>query len=254
MPLSTVDILGVRVQSIAIDDLHRELAGYIDGGGRARILHANVNGLNLAAEHVWMRELYNQAELVFCDGAGVILGARLLGKHIPERITFADWMWKVGEFAAQRGYSFYFLGAYPGVSRAAADQIVRRYPTLKIAGTHHGYFRKSPGHPQNEAVLRDISRTRPSILILGMGMPMQEKWLLENWDRLDCNVVMTGGAVFDYLSGNLRRAPRWMNDHSLEWLGRLIIEPRRLWRRYMVGNPTFLARVLRQRLTSDIGR
>ena len=79
-------------------------------------------------------------------------------------------------------------------------------------------------------------------------MPLQEHWLMENWHRIESNIALTGGAVFDYVSGDLRRAPRWMNENGLEWLGRLVIEPRRLWRRYLVGNPHFLYRVFRQRL------
>jgi N-acetylglucosaminyldiphosphoundecaprenol N-acetyl-beta-D-mannosaminyltransferase len=79
-------------------------------------------------------------------------------------------------------------------------------------------------------------------------MPLQERWLMENWDHIDANVALTGGAVFDYVSGELQRAPRWMTDNGLEWLGRLLIEPRRLWKRYLIGNPLFIWRVLKQRL------
>ena len=125
--------------------------------------------------------------------------------------------------------------------------ICARYPGLRIAGTYHGYFDKTPGSPENEAVLQRINAARPNILILGFGMPLQERWLLENWERVDANLALTGGAVFDYLSGELRRPPRWMTEHGLEWLGRMLIEPRRLWRRYVVGNPLFLWRVLLQR-------
>ncbi len=97
----------------------------------------------------------------------------------------------------------------------------------------------------------ELGRTnavKPNIIIVGFGMQPQERWLMENWDRIEINVALTGGAVFDYVSGELRRAPRWMTDHSLEWLAWLIIEPRRLWKRYLIGNPLFLWRVLKQRL------
>ena len=176
------------------------------------------------------------------------MGARILGQHIPERITYADWMWQLAEFAAARGYSFYFLGAKPGIAQTAADRMIERFPELKIAGVRDGYFNKDNGHPDNEAVLADINAARPNILVVGMGMPMQERWLLDNWNRIDANIALTGGAVFDYISGDLKRAPTWMTDNGLEWLGRLLIEPRRLWQRYIVGNPVFLARVIRERL------
>ncbi len=246
--LTAIDILGVPVHPLTVRELHDYLATMIDCGRRARILHVNVHGLNLAFEQTWLRQYLNQAELVFCDGAGVILGARLLGYDIPERITYADWMWQLAEFASSRGDSLFFLGARPGVAQGAADRLRQRYPGLIIAGTQHGYFDRTIDYPENRLVIELINRARPNILVLGMGMPLQERWLCENWDYLDVNIALTGGAVFDYLSGELQRAPRWMTSHGLEWLGRLLIEPRRLWRRYLVGNPLFLARVMRQRL------
>jgi N-acetylglucosaminyldiphosphoundecaprenol N-acetyl-beta-D-mannosaminyltransferase len=186
--------------------------------------------------------------LVFCDGAGVMLGARLLGHHIPERITYADWIWQLAEFAEPRGFTFFFLGARPGVADKAAASLKARYPALRVVGTHHGYFDKTPGSAENEAVIEQINAVKPNILIVGFGMPLQERWLRDNWDHIDANVALTGGAVFDYVSGELQRAPRWMTDNGLEWLGRLLIEPRRLWKRYLIGNPLFIWRVLKQRL------
>lgn len=243
-----INILGVQVHPLTVDQLHEELAQLIETDAHAEVLHVNVHGMNLSADNPWLRDYLNQAEIVFCDGAGIILGARILGQHIPERITYADWMWQLAEFAAARGYSFYFLGAKPGIAQTAADRMIERFPELKIAGVRDGYFNKDNGHPDNEAVLADINAARPNILVVGMGMPMQERWLLDNWSRIDANIALTGGAVFDYISGDLKRAPTWMTDNGLEWLGRLLIEPRRLWQRYIVGNPVFLARVIRERL------
>ncbi len=243
-----INILGVQVHPYTVAQLHEALADIIDEDRRALVLHANVHGLNLTAQNPWMRDLLNGAEIVFCDGAGVILGARILGHHIPERITYADWMWQLGEFAAARGYTLYFLGARPGVALRAADRLVERFPALKIVGVRDGYFAKESGHPENEAVLSDISRARPNILIVGMGMPLQEQWLRDNQERIEANVTLSAGAAFDYISGELQRAPTWMTDHGLEWLGRLIIDPRRLWQRYLVGNPVFLARIMRDYL------
>ncbi len=243
-----INILGVQVHPLTVDQLHEELAQLIETDAHAEVLHVNVHGMNLSADNPWLRDYLNQAEIVFCDGAGIILGARILGQHIPERITYADWMWQLAEFAAARGYSFYFLGAKPGIAQTAADRMIAHFPELKIAGVRDGYFNKDNGHPDNEAVLADINAARPNILIVGMGMPMQERWLLDNWSRIDANIALTGGAVFDYISGDLKRAPAWMTNNGLEWLGRLLIEPRRLWQRYIVGNPVFLARVIRERL------
>ncbi|MBP9501070.1 MAG: WecB/TagA/CpsF family glycosyltransferase [Candidatus Promineofilum sp.] len=247
MAKTPINILGVQVHPLTVAELHAQLADLIEEGKRAQVLNVNVHGLNLAAQNPWLQDALNDAEIVFCDGAGVILGARLLGHHIPERITYADWMWQLGEFAAEHGYTLYFLGAGPGVAQRAAERMQERIPKLKIIGTRDGYFEKETGHPENEAVIREINEKRPNILVVGMGMPVQERWLHDNWGRIDANIALTGGAVFEYLSGNLRRAPTWMTNNGLEWLGRLVIEPGRLWQRYLVGNPVFLARVLRER-------
>jgi len=223
------------------------MANYIAQDAHALVLNVNVNCLNLGMAHRWLREFLNQAEIVFCDGAGVMLGAQILGHQIPERITYADWIWQLAEFAEPHGYTFYFLGARSGIAEQAAQNLRKRFPTLKIVGVRDGYFDKTANSKENEAVIATINACRPNILVLGMGMPLQERWLMENWDRLNVNVVLTGGAVFDYISGELQRAPQWMTDNGLEWLGRLLIEPRRLWKRYVVGNPLFLWRVLQQR-------
>ena len=244
-----VNVLGVGVDPLAVEDLHAEIGHLVRGSKRALVLNANANCLNLCYEDPALRDFLNQAEIVLCDGAGVMLAARILGARIPERITYADWAWRLAAFAAAEGFSLYFLGARPGVAEEAARRLKQRYPALKIAGVHHGYFDHSVGSPENETVLQEINARSPDILLIGLGMPLQEYWLMENRHNLNASVVLTGGAVFDYVSGRLRRGPRLLTESGFEWLARLLIEPRRLWRRYIVGNPLFLMRVLKQRLS-----
>lgn len=212
------------------------------------VLSGNIHSFNLAYQLEWLRGFFHRADVVRLDGAGVRLGARILGYDAPPRMTWADFAWQLAEFSASNGFTLFFLGARPTIATRAAERFGERFPDLQIVGVHHGYFDKTLGNPENEAVVQRINTAKPDILIVGFGMPLQERWLLENWDRIEANVALTGGAVFDYISGELRRAPCWMTDHGLEWLGRLIIEPRRLWKRYLIGNPLFLWRVLKQRL------
>jgi N-acetylglucosaminyldiphosphoundecaprenol N-acetyl-beta-D-mannosaminyltransferase len=251
-PLTRVDVLGVWVTAITVPELHVQLRHYVERGSKAVVLHANVHCLNIAWEQDWYRVLLNEADIVFCDGAGVRLGAWLLGHKIPQRITYADWMWDLALFAEQSGYSLFFVGGRPGVSDSAAELLVRRFPRLRILGSHHGYFDQTNDSPDNQALVGMINALKPDILVVGLGMPLQEKWLKENWESIEARVALTGGAVFDYVSGGLRRAPVWMRRFGLEWLGRLLIEPSRLWRRYLVGNPRFLWRVARQRFRSRL--
>jgi N-acetylglucosaminyldiphosphoundecaprenol N-acetyl-beta-D-mannosaminyltransferase len=233
-----------------VDALHARLDDVIERRERALVLNANAHALNLAWELPWFRDFLNSAALVFCDGAGVMLGARLLGRRIPERITYADWTWQLAATAEQRGWSLFLLGAEPGVAERAAACLRDRHPRLRIAGVRNGYFDATPGSPDNGALVAAINAVAPDILLVGMGMPRQEAWLRDHWPQLDARIGLTGGAVFDYVSGALKRSPHWLNRIGFEWLGRLVVEPRRLWRRYVLGNPRFLARVLRQRLRS----
>jgi len=246
--MNRVNVLGVGVDPLTVEELHAEIERLVRNRKRGLVLNANAHCLNLCYEDSKLRDFLNGAEVVFCDGAGVMLAARILGRRIPARITYADWAWRLADFAAARGFSLYLLGGRPGVAQAAARRLKERCPDLEIAGFRHGYFDHSAGSPENEAVVKEINAAAPDILLVGLGMPLQEYWLMENRRMLDAGVALTGGAVFDYVSERLRRGPRILTDGGLEWLARLLIEPRRLWRRYLVGNPLFLLRVVRQRL------
>ena len=230
----------------------KELGGEIEhlvrGGECALVLNVNAHCLNLCYDDPELRAFVNDAEVVFCDGAGVRFAARMLGGRIPERVTYADWIWQLADLAADRGFSLYLLGARPGVAREAARRLVQHYPGLEIVGVSHGYFDHSAGSRENEAVVEEIKAAAPDLLLVGLGMPLQERWLMENRHRLGAGVALTGGAVFDYVSGRVRRGPRLLRENGFEWLARLLVEPRRLWRRYLIGNFLFLLRVLKQRL------
>jgi len=243
-----IEILRVNVDRSNPDEVLNFIHDVIFTSGRALIANVNVHALNLAYEQEWFRRFLNSADLVFCDGMGVRLGARLLGYDLPERFTPADWTWRLAALSARSGFSIYLLGSLSGVAEEAAKILIKRLPELKIVGTHHGYFDKSPDNLENWAVLDHINEVKPNILFVGFGMPLQEKWLQENWSRLQANVAIPCGALFEYLSGDLLRGPRWMTENYLEWLARIMISPRRYGKRYLRDVPVFLYRILKQRL------
>lgn len=243
---NSIHLLGVRINTVSLDQLLAVIELVIARQERSIISNVNVYAMNLAYEQPWFRRFLNESTLVFCDGFGVKWGARMLGYHLPDRFTPPDWIARLADMAVQHEYSMFFLGARPGVAARAARCLQEQCAGLRIAGTHHGYFDKRPGSAENEQVIRSINAVRPTILVLGFGMPLQEQWLVDNWDRVDANIALPAGALFDYLSGEVTRGPRWMTDYGLEWLSRLVIEPQRLWKRYLIGNPLFLWRVLKQ--------
>jgi N-acetylglucosaminyldiphosphoundecaprenol N-acetyl-beta-D-mannosaminyltransferase len=242
-----VVILGVKVHVITVKLLHEYIAQVILTKKKSLILHTNIHCYTIIRKNPWLQDFLNSSDITFCDGAGVIWGAKILGHQIPERITYADWMWKVAEFSEKNEFTFFFLGARPGVAEKAAEVLKVLFPRLRIT-SYHGYFDKEKKSNENQKVIEKINAVKPNILVVGFGMPIQEKWLLENWSELDANIALTGGAVFDYISGELKRGPRWMTDNSMEWLARFFIEPRRLFWRYFWGNPWFFYQILKERL------
>ena len=238
-----VRLLGVDIDSVTESDLMERIYALTRTDGKTIVAHTNIHSLNIAYHDKRFRSFFEKSTINFCDGAGVILGARLLNRRILERITYADFMWHLAAFSSKKEMSMYFVGSLPGVSEKAKQKLKEKYPSLKILGTQHGYFSKFLGLHENMEVVANINSAKPDLLIVGMGMPIQEHWIMENFDRLDVKVILTGGAVFDYISGMVPRAPKWMTGHGLEWLGRLVFEPRRLWQRYLIGNPLFYWRI-----------
>lgn len=210
------------------------------------ILPVNAHFLNLAARQAWLQEFANQESVhVVADGRGVLLAARVLGSRIPRHIRFSEWVRLLFATAEKKGLSIFFLGAEEERVRRASERVQKEWPSIKIVGTHPGFF-DWPGQVNDELV-RLINDRKPDILLLGMSMPVEEQWVRENRQRIDVGTIVLGAGCFEWLSGKTAVAPQWMSDFHLEWFFRLIQEPRRLWRRYLIGNPEFVARVFTER-------
>jgi N-acetylglucosaminyldiphosphoundecaprenol N-acetyl-beta-D-mannosaminyltransferase len=185
-------------------------------------------------------QILNEADLNLPDGQGLLWAARLLGASLRERVTGVDTVVKLAGLSAQKGYSIYLLGAAEGVAEATAQILSAHFPTLRVAGTYAG----SPALEENHEIVQRILAANPQLLFVAYGAPRQEKWIARNLSRLRVPVAMGVGGAFDFISGERRRAPRWMQRLGLEWLHRLTLEPWR-WRR-MTALPRFGLLVLRQ--------
>jgi N-acetylglucosaminyldiphosphoundecaprenol N-acetyl-beta-D-mannosaminyltransferase len=243
-----IDLLGVHLHPLCIGQVIDAIDQAVQTKRKSILAYVNVHAINLAQEQPWFKDFLNNADVTYCDGYGIKWGAKILGSDIPQRYTPPDWFPQLSSLCGKNGHSLYFLGARPGIAKKAAQMLIDEFPKLKILGIQHGYFDKEPGSPENEAVIEAINKLQPDILVVGFGMPMQEKWLDENMGKLNAWVALPVGAMFDYLAAEVPRAPRLLTDHGFEWLGRLIVEPKRLWKRYLLGNPRFFINVLRQRL------
>ena len=226
------------------DDLLRTIAGWSGDGMPRRVMYVNAHVLNQYQERAELRTALRDADLVYCDGYGVRLAAQALDLPVPHRMTGADWIWTLATLCEQTGRSVYLLGSEPGIAKEAAERMRARHPALRVVGAHHGFFEVGSDHAAR--VVEDINACRPDILLVGMGTPKQELWVQQHMAQLDVDVLWTVGALFDYVSGRVPRAPGWLADNGLEWIFRLGIEPQRMWRRYLLGNPVFLSRVMAQ--------
>lgn len=245
-PVSSYDMLGLRLH-----DLHREvIALRVFEAARDRrkfmVVNANAHMVVLAQRERWLKDLFARADIAFCDGAGVQFARRFLEGASAHRTTPPEWIGKVLSALGPDG-SVFWIGGAPDVVREAAEKFERRYG-VRTAGVQHGFFDLSRDSEDNRALVAAISAARPSLVLVNMGMPRQERWLYENFEDLDCGAVITAGALVDHAAGRVSRPPRWVANLGVEWLVRLVREPRRLWRRYLVGLPVFGYHVVRERL------
>ena len=232
----------VVVMGLALQNLDgAAIADHVLDAALARrkmlVVNANAHLAVLSQTQTWLRTMFASADIAFCDGAGVQLACRLLTGRAIARATPPEWVASVMQRLGDRG-SVFWLGGEAGVVAKAARAYEDRFG-VRTVGTHHGFFDATAGSPETLALVERINRAAPSILLVTMSMPRQERWLWDNWDRLEPGVAITAGALVDHAAGRVRRPPGWIADSGFEWLVRLVREPRRLWRRYLLGLPVF---------------
>lgn len=209
-------------------------------GQPSTIAYVNANTCNLAAARRDFRKALLNSDLLYLDGNGPRLAAWMAGHRLPPRMTAADWFDDFCELWAREQNTLYFLGSPPGVAPKAAEVLRARHPDLQILGARHGFLtpRSRPD------AVEEIKALQPDLLLLAMGSPTQELLMEELRQELNTPLIWAAGGVLDYISGSVPRAPDWMLRLGLEWLGRMLIEPRRLVPRYAMGIPIFVLRSL----------
>jgi N-acetylglucosaminyldiphosphoundecaprenol N-acetyl-beta-D-mannosaminyltransferase len=194
-----------------------------------------------------LRHIHNAAGLVTPDGMPLVWLSRLMGFHQVQRVYGPDLMLALCERSALQGYRQFFYGGAPGVAEKLLAQLQTRFPSLQIAGFHSPPFRLLTPE-EDAAVIDHINMVKPHILWVGISTPKQERWMADHVGRLNATVLIGVGAAFDFHAGLRKQAPHWMQRSGLEWFFRLLMEPRRLWRRYLLNNPWFLWLILLQAL------
>jgi N-acetylglucosaminyldiphosphoundecaprenol N-acetyl-beta-D-mannosaminyltransferase len=231
-----IDLLGCPIDALDMDATLRRCMELIDAGGRS-VRQVSVNAAKVVQweEDAWLREFVRGSDVISADGQSVVWASRLLGHPVPERVAGIDLMGRLMAEAERRGLGIYVLGAREPVLERALARIGQLHPRLRIAGAMHGYF----GADEVPGVVAGIRQAAPDLLFVAMPSPMKENWLDVHLEETGVPFGMGVGGSIDVLAGEYRRAPEWMQRWGGEWLFRMMQDPRRMWRRYLVGNLRF---------------
>jgi len=222
--LPTIAFLGVKVHRLDFPAALDAIRGFIRSGKPHLVVTADASGIVLAQQDEDFRRIVNDADLVTPDSTGILWGARKLGAPLIERVCGVDIARALCEISGQEDYSVFFLGAAPGVAEAAVENLKNECPSLRVAGVHHGYF----GPDDDAEVVAKVRQSGAKALLVAMGIPKQEKWIAQHLNELGVCVAMGVGGSFDVFSGKVKRAPLWMQRRGLEWLYRLVSNPRKI--------------------------
>lgn len=241
-----VNILGTWVSRYDLQETMEQMQCAIEEKRKLRMAVTPVNCILWARKNRRLNDIYNSADIVTADGVPVVWASKMLGEPIRGRVTGLDLLPEFASVAAKRGYSFFFMGAAEGVGRRLAEALRKEYPDLQVAGTYSPPFTARFSEEENDRIIRAVNESGADVLWVSLTAPKQDYWIAQHMERLDVSVAIGVGAAFDVVAGNIRRSPKWMQKYGLEWLYRLIREPRRLWRRYLVEAPVFFPLLIRQ--------
>jgi N-acetylglucosaminyldiphosphoundecaprenol N-acetyl-beta-D-mannosaminyltransferase len=245
MVVSRVDVLGVGVSAINMDDALEVIDEWITSGDRQYVCVTGVHGVMESQRDESLRQIHNDAGLVTPDGMPLVWISRWRGFRNTTRVYGPDLMLAVCQRSLATGYRHFFYGGQEGVPERLVRRLEKRFPGLVVAGTYSPPFRSMTAD-ESEELVRRINDARPDIVWVGLSTPKQERWMAEYVSQLTAPVLIGVGAAFDFHAGLKRQAPRWMQRSGLEWLFRMATEPRRLGRRYLVNNPSFVWLMLLQ--------
>lgn len=238
-----ITILNTEIDVLNVNETIALVEKYVQTKTPLHLMGVNADKINEVNQNAKMREIVNSCGVINADGASVILASKYLKKPLPERVAGVDLMQSLVALSEEKGYSIYLLGAKQKVVEETSEVLKKRHPNLKVAGIHNGYFKENDW-PDISAELKD---KKPDIVFVGITSPTKE-YLIEYLQSEGNDAVFMGvGGSFDVISGNIPRAPLWVQRANLEWLFRVMQEPRRLFKRYFVGNWKFIAAIIKEK-------
>ena len=238
--MSRINFMNTQIDHITMDEALERMDEYVKNKANAYVVTPNVDHIVQLEKGGELVEIYDQADLILTDGKPLVWISKLYGTPIVEKISGSDLFPRLCELAAKRGYTMFFLGAAEGVADLAAKNLSKKFEGLQVVGTYSPPF-GFENNPQELSHIKSmIIDSTPDILIVGLGCPKQEKFIYKYRRELKVPLSLGLGASLDFEAGNIKRAPKWMADHGLEWLYRLFQDPKRLAKRYLVDDVKIL--------------
>jgi N-acetylglucosaminyldiphosphoundecaprenol N-acetyl-beta-D-mannosaminyltransferase len=245
--LPRVNVLGIGISAITMRQALDQVATWIKRGAREYVCVCNVYTVMECQRHSAVRSAVNSAGLATPDGMPLVWLSRRKSHTNVSRVYGPDLMLALCAMSVERSYSHYFYGGAQGVPELLAERLQQRFPGLRVAGAYSPPFRALSAE-EDAHLVAQLNQAAPDIIWVGLGTPKQDLWMAAHRSQLNAPVLIAVGAAFDFHAGRIPQAPKWMQGAGLEWLYRLIQEPKRLWHRYLVGNPLFVMLVLAQSL------
>jgi N-acetylglucosaminyldiphosphoundecaprenol N-acetyl-beta-D-mannosaminyltransferase len=245
-----IDFAGLPIRPLRREQLISTLVARARRGVRTCVHYVNAHTFNLSRRNAEYTRALAECDLLYADGKSVVWAARLLGQPLPERLSAADFIEDFCRACAVADVSLFLLGGEEGIAERAAETLRKTVPRLRIAGTHTGYFEPA----DSGRVIDAINASDAHVLLAGMGSPRQELWLAEHGAELRPPVRWAVGALLDYPAGAERRCPVWAARCGAEWGYRMLQRPRQRWKRYLLGNPAFCWRILKERMSFPTGK
>jgi N-acetylglucosaminyldiphosphoundecaprenol N-acetyl-beta-D-mannosaminyltransferase len=236
------DVLGVRVSAVNMDQSIELAERWIAAGNPGYVCVTGVHGVMEAQRDPELRRILNRAAINLPDGMPMTWVGRLQGRAAMDRVFGPDFMAEMCRVSVERGYRNFLYGGKPGVAERLRDALQQRFPGLEVVGTYTPPFRPLNAQEERELLVQ-VAQARPHILWVGLSTPRQEKFMARFVDRLHVPLLVGVGAAFDFHTGGIRDCSRWIKRAGLQWLHRLLQDPRRLWKRYLINNSSFVWRI-----------
>ncbi|MCK5122251.1 MAG: WecB/TagA/CpsF family glycosyltransferase [Methylococcales bacterium] len=233
-----ISLFSIPIRNCKMQQAIDSIIQYTKQGTSANFAFVNADCLNKVWSQAWYRIVLERMQEVYADGIGVKLAAKMEGVEIEDNVNGTDLFPLLCEEAVEQELKLFLLGARPGVVEQCAENMQKCFPGLIISGTQHGYFREY----DVPKVIEQINHSGADIVIVAFGAPLQEFWVDHYQHEIHAPVCICVGGCFDFYSGRISRAPLWLRNLSMEWIWRLMQEPKRMWQRYIIGNPLFLYR------------